>query len=74
MAEMQHCGRVGHRVAVQLDAGKSAQRLAVIKSILDRLVGQPVPLLDKVHPQHPLQPDWRPAAFAFRVEWLQTLH
>lgn len=54
MAEAQHRRRVGHRVAVQLDAGKAAQRLAVIKGILDRLVGQPVPLLHEVDPQHAL--------------------
>lgn len=54
MAEAQHRRRVGHRVAVQVDAGKAAQRLAVIKGILDRLVGQPVPLLHEVDPQHAL--------------------
>ena len=74
VTEVQHRRRVRHRVAVQIDAGKAAQCLAVVKRILDRLVGQPVPLLHKVDPQHTLQPDWRPAAFAFRVERLQTLH
>jgi hypothetical protein len=74
MAEMEHCRRVGHRVAVQLDAGKAAQRLAVIKGILDRLVRQPVPLLHEVDTQHALQPDWRPATLALRVKRLQSLH
>jgi hypothetical protein len=74
MAEMQHRRRVRHRVAVQLDTGKAAQRLAVIKRILDRLVGQTVPLLHNVDPQHALQPDRRPAALALWVEGLETLH
>src|SRR4051794_21978574 len=38
------------------------------------LVGQPVPLLQKVDPQHPLQPNRRPAAFALRVERPQTFN
>jgi hypothetical protein len=74
MTKMQHCRRVRHRVAVQIDAGKAAQCLAVIKCILDRLVGEPVPLLHKVDPQHALQPDRRPAARALWVERPQTLH
>jgi hypothetical protein len=74
VAEVQHRRRVGHRIAVQIDAGKAAQRLAVIKRILDRLVGQPVPLLHKVDPKHALQPDWRPAALALRIEGVETLH
>jgi hypothetical protein len=31
-------------------------------------------LLQKVDPQHPFQPDGRPAAFTLRVERLQTRH
>ena len=47
MPEMQHRGRVGDRVAVQHDPGKAAQRLAVVECVLDRFIGQPVPLLHK---------------------------
>jgi hypothetical protein len=62
MPEMQHCGRVGDRVAVQRDPGKAAQHLAAVGRILDRFVSQPVPLLHKIDPQHAFQPDRRPAA------------
>ena len=48
MAEVQQRRRVRHRVTVQVDAGKAAQRLAVVQRIFQRLVGQPVPLLQKV--------------------------
>jgi len=57
MAEVQHCRRVRHRVAVQLNAGKAAQRLAVINRIFERLIGQRVPLLKKVNAQHSLKAD-----------------
>ena len=43
MSKMQHHGRIGDWVAVQLDAGKAAQRLAVVKRILDRFVSQLIP-------------------------------
>ena len=62
-------GTARHR---QIDAGKAAQRLAIVERVLQRLVGQPVPLLQKVEPQHPLQPNRRPAALALRVERPQT--
>jgi hypothetical protein len=74
MAEVQHCRRVRHRFHRQVDAGKAAQRLAVVQRILQRFVGQRIPLLEKVDPQHALQPRGRPAALALRVERPQTLH
>ena len=43
-------------VARQVNAGEAAQRLAVVQRVLQRRVGQAVPLLKKVDPQHPLQP------------------
>jgi len=50
VAEAQHRRRVRHRVVVQVNPGKAAQRMAVVQRILHRLVGQPVPLLQKVDP------------------------
>src|SRR5271167_3600534 len=73
MAEVEYRGLVRDRFHRQIDAGKAAQGLAVVERILQRRVRQPVPLLQKVDPQHPLQPDRRPAALALRVERLQTL-
>src|SRR3954452_1514874 len=74
MPEMQHRGRVGDRVAVQYDPGKAAQRLAIVEGILDRFISQPVPLLHKIDPQHALQRDRRPAAFALRIERGKARH
>jgi len=74
MAEVQHRRRIGHRRHRQIDAGKAAQRLTIVERVLQGLVGQPIPLLQKVKPQHPLQPNRRPAALALRVERPQTIN
>jgi hypothetical protein len=72
--EMQDRGCVGDRVAVQRDPGKAAQRLAVVECVLDRFIGQPIPLLHKIDPQHALQRDRRPAALALRIKRGKALH
>ena len=55
VAEVEQRRGIGHRfAAAQLDAHKRAQRLAVIERIFQGLVGQRIPLLQKVHAQHPL--------------------
>ena len=74
MAELQQRRRVRHRVVVQVNPGKVAQRMAVIQRVLQRLVGQPIPLLQKVDPQHPLQTDRWPAALTLRIKRLQPRH
>src|ERR1044071_3068878 len=63
----------GYRHHRQVDPGKPAQGLAIVQRVLQSLVGQPIPLLQKVKPQHPLQPDRRPAALALWIEWPQTI-
>src|SRR5271169_4256505 len=73
MTEVQHRRRVRNCRHRQIDAGKAAQRLAVVQRVLQGLIGQPVPLLQKVDPQHPLQPNRRPAALSLRVERSQTI-
>ena len=74
MAEVQNCRLLRDPRHRQINAGKAAQGLAVIERILHRPVGQPIPLLQEVDPQHPLQTNRRPAALALRVERSQTLH
>src|SRR6476620_2724730 len=74
MAEVQDCRLLRNPRHRHIDAGKAAQGLAVIERILHRTIGQPIPLLQEVDPQHPLQTDRRPAALALRVERSQTLH
>jgi len=74
MAEVQHRRRLRNRRYRQVDAGKAPQGLAVVQRVLQSFVGQPVPLLQKVQPQHPLQPNRRPAALALRVERPQTIN
>jgi hypothetical protein len=74
MAEVQHRRRLRNRRYRQVDPSKAAQGLAIVERVFQCLVGQPVPLLQKVEPQHPFQPDRRPAALAFWVKRPQPLH
>src|ERR1051325_1759348 len=55
-AEVQYRRRVRYRRHRQVDPGKPAQDLAIIQRVLQSLVGQPIPLLQKVKPQHPSSP------------------
>jgi hypothetical protein len=55
--ELQQRGGVGHRLPRQVDAHVVAQRLAAVQRILQRFVGQAVPLLQAVHAQHPWNTD-----------------
>jgi hypothetical protein len=68
-AEFQERGGVGHALGGQINAGKALQCLAVVERVFEGLVGQPIPLLEKIYPQHPLQPDGRASAFSFGIEW-----
>lgn len=52
-SELQQRGGIGHRLTRQVDAHEVAQRLAVVQRVLQRFVGQAVPLLQAVHAQHP---------------------
>jgi hypothetical protein len=44
----------GAPLGFELDAREALQGLAVVQRVLQRLVGQGVPLLKKVGAQHPL--------------------
>ena len=66
--EFQERGGVGHPLGGQINAGKSLQCLAVVERVFEGFVGQPIPLLEKIHPQHPLQPDGRASPFAFGIK------
>src|SRR3954447_14408438 len=74
MAKVQDCRLLRDRRHCQINAGKAPQGLAVIQRILHRTVGQPIPLLQKVDPQHPLQTDRWPTALALRIERSQTFY
>jgi len=65
--EFQQRGRVRHVLDRQIDAGEGAQRDAVIQRVFQPFVRQPVPLLQEVDPQHPLQANRRTPARALRV-------
>ena len=56
-AEFQQRGGVRHAFGTQVNAGKPAQGLAVVDRVFESFVGQAIPLLEEIHPQHPLQPD-----------------
>ena len=65
----QQRGRVGRRLAGQIDANESADCLAVVDGVLDPFIGQAEALLSDIHPQHPSRPDRRTAATAtLRIE------
>jgi hypothetical protein len=74
MPDMRHYGRVGDRITVQLNPGKAAQSLTVVKRVFQPFIGQPVPLLYEIDPRHALQRDRRPTVFAFRIKWGKPLH
>lgn len=64
MPEVQQRGGVGHACGAQINAGKTWQRLAVVERVFERFVGQPIPLLEEIDAQHPLQTEGRTTALA----------
>jgi len=73
--ELQQRRGVWDRLARQVDAHEVAQRLAVVQRVLQRLVGQAVPLLKTVHAQHLRHADGlAPDASALRVQGLDHGH
>src|SRR5690606_9033181 len=60
--ELEQRGRIRGRLARQIDANETADRLAVVERVFHALTGQPEALLRDVHAQHPLQANWRTAA------------
>src|SRR5262249_51909929 len=59
MAEAAHRRLVGHRLAAEIDADKTAHRQRIVERLLHRRVRQLEPLLQEVDAQHPL--DTQPA-------------
>ena len=48
MAEAAHCRLVGHRLAAEIDADKTAHRRRIVECLLHRRVRQVEPLLQEV--------------------------
>jgi hypothetical protein len=65
--EFQQRGSIGHAFGGQVDAGKPAQGLAIVKRVFNGFVGQAIPLLEEIDAQHPLQSNGRTAAFALGI-------
>ena len=61
MTKAAHRGFVGHRLVAEIDSDKAAHRLRIIDRLFHRQIRQIEPVLQKVDPQHPLDPDWRAA-------------
>jgi len=59
--EFQQRCRVRHLFSREIDSHEFAHSLAVVEHIFQPLVAQAVPLLQEVHPQHPLHSDRLPA-------------
>jgi hypothetical protein len=67
VAEFQERGGVGHALGGQVNAGEAPQRLAVVEGVFEGFVGQAIPLLEEIDPQHPLQSDGRATALALGI-------
>jgi len=61
MAEAAHRGLVRHRLASEVDANKPPHRHRIVERLFHCRVRQVEPLLQKIEPQHPLDPDRRAA-------------
>ncbi len=66
--EVQRGGGIGHAFGGRINPRKTLEGVAVVERVFQSLVSQAIPLLEKINPQHALQPDGRPAAFAFGIE------
>ena len=63
-------GGIRHGRGTQINQGQSLHRLTVAERVFEGFVGQPIPLLEEIHPPHALQPDGRASAFSFGRERL----
>ena len=69
-AEFEQCGRIRHRLAAQVDAGKASQAGTVVERFLVRQIRQVEPVLQEMNAQHSLQPNRRqPISFL----WIMRL-
>ncbi len=66
-AKAQQRGGIRYPLAPQIDHRKPAKYSRVVQRLLARLIGQVEPQLQKVQPQHPLQPDRRATIANLRV-------
>src|SRR5712691_4611712 len=74
MPEPQNRALVRHYVIRQFHARESAHRLAVVDRILGLWVRQVEPDLQKIDPQHVIQPERLPPTTRFRVMRLDQTH
>ena len=74
MAELAHGGLIRRRLATQVDAHERAHGERVVERVFNGWIGQVEPLLEKVNPQHPFQPDRRTAVAGLRIMWLDQRH
>ena len=74
MAELEPGGGVGNRLDAKVDPCEGAHGLAVVDGVLQGLIGEPIPLLEKANAQHAFDAHGRPAAFALRVKGLNEPH
>jgi hypothetical protein len=65
--ELQERGGIGHGLHPEVNPGKAAHRLAVVERVFKSLIGERIPLLKEVHPQHPLDADRLAPTFSLEV-------
>ncbi len=76
MTEAQQRSRVRYVLDGQIDTDEVAHRLAVVDGVLQRFIGQGIPLLEEVDAQHALQADRRTPSLTGCVReigWRQRL-
>ena len=72
-AELEQRRRVGNRVGGETDSQESTHRLTVIDGVFQRFIGQAIPLLQEIQPEHPLHSHRRASASPGRIMRTENL-
>src|SRR5450432_3323972 len=68
VAEVQQGRGIRHALGTQINPRKTLERLTVVERVFEGFIGQAIPLLEEINPQHPLQADGRTSAFALGIK------
>lgn len=69
-AKLQQRGGIGYALSSKIDPDEAPQRGAVEQRVFAGRIRQIEPVLNEIHPQHPLEPDRRPSVARLRIERL----
>src|SRR5450432_1589786 len=68
VAEVQQGRGIRHALGTQINPRKTLERLTVVERVFEGFIGQAIPLLEEINPQHPLQADVRTSALALGIK------